>query len=117
MAHRAFESGATRNPADHKLRYEGFLCPEVLHRFACYMHAHRHRPDGTLREPDNWQLGIPSDVYLDSLIRHTIDLWRLRRGHHPIDPDTGEASGEADLCCAIMFNVMGYLKNYMEDGQ
>lgn len=106
---RTFDTGATRNADDSKLDYEGFLSPLVLERFAQYMHSHRKQKNGTLRDSDNWQKGIPKRVYMSSLIRHTMDFWRLWRGGKVVDPDTGEPATAEDLACAIMFNVMGFL--------
>jgi len=106
---RKFSTGATRNIDTEKLDYEGFISPEVLHRYAQYMHSHRKQSDGTLRSSDNWQKGIEKDVYMKSLLRHTIDLWRLHRGNEVNNPDTGKLSDKEELLCAIMFNTMGML--------
>ena len=102
---------ATRNDDKDKLDYEGFISPLVLHRFSEYMHSHRFQKDGTLRDSDNWQQGegIPKKVYTKSLIRHTIDFWRLQRGGKVIDPDTGKEADAQDLLCAIIFNSCGFL--------
>ena len=67
---RTFDTGATRDTDDGKLDYEGFISPLVLERFARYMHTHRLQPDGTLRDSDNWQKGIPRDQYIKSAWRH-----------------------------------------------
>ena len=100
---------ATRNDDTNKLDIEGFISPEVLHRFGEYMHSHRFQADGTLRDSDNWQEGIPQDVYVKSLIRHTLDFWRLHRGNKVINPDTGKPSDKEELLCAIIFNAQGFL--------
>ena len=99
---RSFESGATRDSEGDKLDYEGFISPLVLRRYAQYMHGHRRQVDGSLRDSDNWQKGIPRDVYMKSLIRHTFDLWLFHRGW------TVKETLE-NLLCAIMFNAMGFL--------
>lgn len=98
-ATRTFASGATRDNMEGKLQYEGFLSPLVLERYAQYMDKHRLQSDGSLRAPDNWTKGIPSEAYKDSLIRHVFDAWIAWR------------SGNIDqeILCAIMFNVMGLL--------
>jgi hypothetical protein len=96
---REFETGATRDTEEGKLDYEGFLSPEVLQRFAEYMHANRIQSDGSLRDSDNWQRGIPKDVYMKSMWRHFHTVWM---GHR-----YGDVS--QDDLCALMFNVMGYL--------
>lgn len=106
---RTFDKGATRNNADHKFDYEGFLSPEVVIEYGRYMHSHRKQADGTLRNSDNWQKGIPKDVYMKSLLRHVIGLWTIHRGGVYIDEDTDKPIGLKDVLCAVMFNTMGYL--------
>jgi hypothetical protein len=99
---RKFETGATRDTDDGKLDYEAFLSPDVLIRFAAYMHEHRRQKDGELRSGDNWQKGMPRDAYMKSMFRHFMDVW----WYHRHDPDC-EALVEA--LCAVLFNVQGYL--------
>jgi hypothetical protein len=99
---RQFDSGATRNPDENQLDYEGFLSPIALKRFAEYMHKHRRQADGSLRASDNWQKGIPLDSYVKSLVRHTMDVWLEHRG--------GESrEGIEDGLCGVLFNGMGML--------
>lgn len=100
---RAFDTGATRDAETGKLDYEAFLSPLVLERFARYMHEHRTQPDGSLRDGDNWQRGIPRDVYMKSAWRHFFDVWSGHRGW-PIARDALEVA-----ICAVLFNLMGYL--------
>ena len=102
MSTRTFESGANRNSEEGKLDYEGFLCPLVQRRYAQYMDSHRKLEDGTLRDSDNWQKGIPKAVYIKSLLRHVIALRLLHRGYL-----TGESIEIA--LCGIIFNASGYL--------
>lgn len=104
-----FNGGAIRNSDAHKYDFEGFISPAVLERYGEYMHSKRLLPDGTLRDADNWQRGIPLAKYAKSLIRHVIDFWRLWRGYPVTDKDTGLAVDLDELCCAVMFNVMGFL--------
>lgn len=111
---RQFDSGATRNVDTAKFDFEGFLNPEALHAFGEYMHEHRLQRDGTVRDADNWQKGIPLKVYIKSLVRHTIDLWRMDRGYEVINPDTGLPQTKKALCAAITFNAMGYLKELVD---
>lgn len=98
---RSFNTGATRDTEDGKIDPEGFLSPVVIERFCQYMHVHQTQADGSLRDSDNWQKGIPRTVYMKSLWRHFLDLWKIYRGlpGPPIQ----------DTLCALMFNVMGYL--------
>lgn len=105
---RVFETGATRNVDNNKLDYEGFLSPLALERYAQYLHKHRFQADGKIRESDNWQKGIPFNVYMKSLWRHFMDLWKLHRGFRA-DEDIEEA------LCAILFNAQGYLHEYLKN--
>jgi hypothetical protein len=105
---RTFATGATRDTDQHKLSYEGFLSPLVLRRYAEYMDKHRVQKDGTLRPPDNWQKGIPLDVYADSEWRHHMEFWTLHRGY-------GDGDIEEAICAAI-FNLSGYLHELLKSG-
>lgn len=107
---RQFESGATRDVDTTKLDYEGFLHPSVLDRFAEYMHENRVQADGSLRGSDNWQKGIPKDVYMKSAFRHFMDLWKEHRG---IKTDYGLERS----ICALMFNIQGYLFEHLKEKQ
>jgi len=106
---REFDTGATRNNSDDKYCYEGFFSPAVMECYAEYMHSHRKQADGKLRDADNWQHGISQDVYMDSLLRHVMDLWFMHRGYTRFDHDSGEQLTFKGVCCAILFNVKGYL--------
>jgi hypothetical protein len=104
---REFDTGATRNEDGDKLDYEGFLAPEVLQAYAMYMHGHRQQDDGSIRDADNWQKGIPIKQYMKSLVRHTLDLWAMHRGAQRFD-EKGQPFTKLKLCMAILFNAMGY---------
>ena len=99
---RTFDTGASRDTEEDKLDYEGFESPVVLQRFAEYMHQHRKMKDGSFRDSDNWQNGIPIDAYMKSLLRHIMDLWLIHRGYE------GREDVEEALC-GILFNAKGYL--------
>ena len=101
---RTFDTGATRDTETDKLDYEGFLSPLVLKRYAEYLNGHRTMSDGSTRDSDNWQKGIPFDVYMKSTYRHFVDMWMV---HRLWRPDIGNFM--EDAMCAILFNVMGYL--------
>ncbi len=111
---RQFSTGATRDTDRGKFAYEGFLCPFVLTRFGEYMHNHRIQSDGSVRDADNWQKGIPIEAYKDSLIRHVIDAWRVFRGEAPMPKSPRDPEGLEELLCAIMFNSMGYLHEMLK---
>lgn len=103
---RTFETGATRDIDKDKYDYEGFLSPLVLERYAEYMHKNRVQSNGTLRDSDNWQKGIPLSQYMKSLTRHFMEFWKAHR--------IGKGNRE-ELLCAIMFNTMGYLFELLKE--
>lgn len=106
---RTFESGATRDDSDTKLDFEGFLSPAVIERYAEYMHENRIQTDGNLRDSDNWQKGIPKDQYMKSLWRHFFAVWKEHR------TCAENAQVMEDALCAVMFNTMGYLHEYLKE--
>jgi hypothetical protein len=104
---RKFETGATRDTEEGKLDFEGFLCPMVLDRYAEYMHKNRIQTDGSLRDSDNWQKGMPLDVYMKSMTRHGMDVWKSHRGLQ-------DTENIEEQLCAVLFNVMGYLHEQLK---
>lgn len=102
MTIRKFDTGAVRDTDVNKYDYEGFYSPLVVERFAEYVHKHRIQSDGSLRSSDNWQKGIPKDVYIKSAWRHFLDWWKQHRGYK------GQDELE-DSICALIFNAQGYL--------
>ena len=115
---RKFETGATRDTEEGKIDYEGFLSPKVLWRFGQYMYNHQVQADGKLRASDNWQKGIPHNVYMKSAWRHFMDWWYLHRDSDQVESEEEAVEIERDLqeaLCALMFNVMGYLHELLKD--
>jgi hypothetical protein len=106
---RTFHTGATRDSEEGKFDYEGFLNPVVLKKFAEYMQKHIRNSDGKLRNSDNWQKGIPKDVYIKSAFRHFMDIWLEHRGYKSRD-------GLTDALCGLLFNTMGYLLEVLKEG-
>lgn len=106
---RSFSTGATRNLDNNKLDHEGFLSPSALLAFGQYMHSHRTQADGTVRDSDNWQKGIPDDVYVKSMFRHFFDVWSLHRGLSPLSPEDNHPITMSEALCALLFNVQGLL--------
>jgi len=105
---REFESGATRDDETNKLDYEGVLSSKVLVEFAKYMNKHRVQSDGSLRASDNWQKGIPMDVYMKSAWRHFMDMWMEHR-------KLGSRDGMEEAVMGLLFNVMGYYHEYLKE--
>jgi hypothetical protein len=105
---RKFETGAVRDSDTSKFDYEGFLSPLVLERFARFMHKHRRQKDGIMRDSDNWQKGIPRNVYMKSAWRHFMEWWSQHRGWKP-----GCAWELEDAICALIFNANGYLHEHL----
>lgn len=101
---RIFPSGATRDTDQCKPDYEGFLSPLVLRRFGQYMTKHRKQSDGSLRNSDNWQRGIPRRQYVKSLFRHFMDVWLWNRKY----PEAMVGEIEEALC-GVIFNACGLL--------
>jgi hypothetical protein len=73
------------------------------------MHKHRFQADGSLRDSDNWQKGIPLAAYVKSAWRHFLDVWAHHRGF-------GELAREPleDAVCACLFNLSGYLHEHLK---
>lgn len=116
---RVFDTGATRDTAEGKLDYEGFLSPSVLRRYAQYMNDNRVQSDGSVRDSDNWQKGIPLESYMKSLWRHIMDAWTMHREWHVVLGRLAIGRAPALLetaLCAIIFNASGYLHEILKDG-
>ena len=105
---RSFKSGATRDTDEGKHDFEGFNSPLVNNRFAEYMTENREQSDGSLRDGDNWQKGIPKDAYIKSLVRHVHDVRLAHRGYKSRD------ELEKSLC-AVIFNGNGYLFELLKE--
>lgn len=108
---RKFDTGATRSADAGRPDPEGFLSPLTIERYCQYMNANRLQPDGTIRDSDNWQKGIPLVTYMKGLWRHMHHAWTRHRGYEVSDPKAA-ANIEDDLC-AVIFNASGYLHELM----
>ena len=106
---RQFKTGATRDSDNTKNDYEGFLSPSVIERYGNYMTKHRKQADGNLRDSDNWQKGMPKEVYIKSMWRHFLDVWFIHRNYKRFDKQRNEEITIQEALCALLFNVMGYL--------
>jgi hypothetical protein len=110
---RQFETGATRNMDATREDPEGFLSPLSIQAYCDYLNKHRHLENGTIRESDNWQLGIPKPVYMKGMWRHFLHCWTRHRGYPVRDPKAA-ANIKEDLC-AIIFNAHGYLHELVKE--
>lgn len=110
---RKFETGATRSADAMRDDPEGYLSPLVIDRFNDYMTKHRKQPDGSIRDSDNWQLGMSFASYAKGLWRHALHFWTRHRGWPVRDPLAAPDIQE-DLC-AIIFNAQGYLHQLLRD--
>jgi hypothetical protein len=110
---RQFDSGATRDTEEGKLSYVKGLSPIVLKRYLQYMDKHRLQSDGSKRDFDNWKLGIDRPTYLDSLMRHYVDVWLLCQGYSAYD-NHGPVDLENALC-GVLFNAMGMLHEKLKE--
>lgn len=106
---RSFETGATRDDDTYKADYEGFLSPLVIERYGVYMSKNRLQKDGTTRDSDNWQKGIPLAVYMKSAFRHFMEVWTLHRTNRAVDSAPAE-----EALCALLFNIMGMLHEILK---
>lgn len=111
---RTFATGATRDTDHGKFDYEAFLSPLVLERYAAFMHKNRYQRDGTVRDGDNWQKGIPVTAYMKSMWRHFMDLWKAHRGVGPVSDREAADLFLEEALTAIMFNAMGYLHEHLK---
>jgi hypothetical protein len=109
---RQFETGATRSPDVGRYDPEGFFSPLVFERFCEYMNAHRKQTDGSIRDSDNWQKGLPLSTYMKGGWRHFLHWWKRHRGFRVNDAMAGQ-NMEEDLC-ALLFNVQGYLHELLK---
>ena len=74
------------------------------------MHAHRLQADGTVRESDNWQRGMPKDSYVRSLVRHTHDVELIHDGYPELArADARDPNALKAHLCALIFNAQGML--------
>jgi hypothetical protein len=113
---RTFTTGATRSSDAGKNDYEGFFSPLVVREFGNYMTRHRFLPDGSVRDSDNWQKGIPRDQAIKSFLRHGLDLWTIHRGY-PATDDKGNTVTLYDTLSALLFNAQVYFHEQIKADQ
>lgn len=107
---RSFSSGATRDTSEGKHEFGGFLSPVVLRRFGEYMTKHRRQSDGSLRDSDNWKKGMPRRVFLESLLRHILDVWGFVTEDDSVVHSLDEIE---EALMAIIFNAQGLAREIL----
>lgn len=101
---------ATRDDDTNKLDFEGFISPQVEHRFAEYMNKNRKTALG-IRDSDNWQSLFGEkhlDVCMKSGYRHFVDWKLFHRGLQGRDDIE-------DAICGLIFNANAYLFKLLND--
>lgn len=118
---REFSTGATRDRAEGKLDFLGFISAKAERRFAAYMNKNRRLADGSLRDGDNWKKGMPTPIYADSLARHAqevrelindaVDLSGCGTARQLIAVEASHPALLAvdEAVCALYFNLQGWL--------
>lgn len=112
---RLFATGANRNLDTGKLDFDGFLHPAFIEAFGTYMHFNRHLENGDLRDSDNWQKGIPTDVCRKSMWRHFLDAWKALRGHTVQENIIWALMGLAFNVQCITVNLLKEEPNLLQD--
>jgi hypothetical protein len=112
---RTFETGATRGSEEGKNDYDGFLSPLVIESYGDYMTKYRTQEDGSVRDSDNWQKGIPRDQYRKSAWRHFFEWWAIGRGYPRFDKDDGHEITQEEAANALLFNVMGHQHELLKE--
>jgi hypothetical protein len=115
---RGFTSGATRDTAEGKLDFDGFISAFVMRQYARYMNMNRLQSDGKIRDSDNWQKGIPMPVYIKSKYRHWEEMWYTwkiwqRIGH--MNMPRQEVIEFVGAICGDLFNTMGFLHEFLKE--
>ena len=108
-----FEGGATRSDTSARNDPEGYMSAIAIERYCEYMTKHRVQADGSIRDSDNWQKGMPYNRALKGLWRHMMHLWIRFRGFNPSDKYAA-ADSEEDLC-AIFFNTQVMLHQLVKE--
>lgn len=104
---RTFDTGATRDTAAGKFEYAGYLSPLFINAFGRYMNKHQQLPDGSRRACDNWQNGMPLEVYVQSAWRHFFDFWAIARGFD-VEDEKGNLVEMSEAIMGLVFNLQGY---------
>lgn len=98
-----YETGASRSETGDRPCYRKALSPLVLQGYVEYLGRHRHLPDGTMRDWDNWKSGIPMERALEGLGRHDMSVWLLMHGL-PASDNNGPVTLK-DSLYGVIFNA------------
>ena len=109
---REFPTGATRSDDSAKPNYIGYLSPLVIERFGRYMLEHQY---GGQRSADNWKKGITPQAYLESMARHFLHVWAIHEA--PASSPIRTRPELIEALCALLFNVQGYLHEFLKEAQ
>jgi hypothetical protein len=101
---REFEGGASRDSDTDKIDPDACFSPLVIKAVSEYLLKHSYLPGGKRRSCENWQAGMPRNVWRKSLDRHVLDLKLHDRGY-----GDQAREGAIDALCAIIFNAQGRL--------
>jgi hypothetical protein len=110
---RVFPTGAIRDDNHNKYEYAKALDPRVLRAYLAFLHRHAEMPDGSYRPVDNWKKGM-GETFIDSLVRHVMDLWELDHYGESYRPENGEPVNMVDALCAVIFNAHGWLYEHLK---
>lgn len=100
---RVSSTGATRDTSANKPEYHRYFNPKTFARFGQYMLEHQVDPRGNYRPGNNWQMGMPREWFVGSLLRHYVEVWER------FENDTLDGKDGEDALCAIIFNAQGLL--------
>jgi hypothetical protein len=67
-----------------------------------------------LRDSDNWQKGMPTQVYVKSLLRHVVTAWKIHRGYDCFDERDGHKISMIEASCGVLFNAQGIIRNCVD---
>jgi hypothetical protein len=113
--HRTYDTGATRDTEEGKLRFHAALSPYALAALVDYMRRHNNQAH---RCEENWKQGMPLEDYLGSDIRHTVSWWTLHdsiAGAGTLLPE--QLTALIDALCGDLFNAFGYLHELTKPGE
>ena len=108
---RKTKTGGTRSDDEGKIDY--VHCSALVERVHCeYMHGHRTKADGKMREADNWKKGMPWAWYRKSFLGHVQDIKMLMEGNKVFED--GKEVTFFDAVFGLKFNIDGLVHTTMK---